>query len=335
MDRLAQNQLTTDAGVNYFYWASKASDGLPTLLLLHGCPDTASLWSDLIASHLVPAGYGVVAPDLLGYGASSKARDLEAYNFVNICANLAAILDQESLKQVIVLGHDFGAFLASRMCTFQPDRVLGLITLGTAYVAPSPYPFDFEQIRAMQEQYLGYCSMWYFPLFTSEKGGATLDASMEQMFTALHGGGERMKSILCVEGGIEKWLADESKKDEEVLPYARESAFREEWTGRLKRDGWSCPLNWYKASTGNLDLEEQKKALEKGSQIVKAPYLFVAATKDPLAPVAAVQGPIMQGFLPDVTTKEVQAGHWCMLERPAEVGEAITSWLGDKYAHKS
>jgi len=50
----------------------------PTVLLLHGWPDTSSLWDD-VAPELVSAGYRVAAPDLRGCGRSDKPRDLASY----------------------------------------------------------------------------------------------------------------------------------------------------------------------------------------------------------------------------------------------------------------
>jgi soluble epoxide hydrolase/lipid-phosphate phosphatase len=35
--------------------------------------------------------------------------------------------------------------------------------------------------------------------------------------------------------------------------------------------------------------------------------------------------------LEDVKVNEIEAGHWCMLEKPQEVGEAIVAWLGDAF----
>lgn len=329
MDALKQKQFSVDVDLKYTYYTSQSRDNLPTLLLLHGCPDTASLWADLAATHLVPAGYGVIAPDLIGYGNTDKPAPLKPYSLAAICSQLLLILDQERLDKVIVVGHDFGAALASKMCSYHPERLMGLITLGTAFIPPSPYPFDFQQIKAMQEQYQGYCSIWYFPLFTSENGASTIDAHLERMFMLLHGGGQRMKDVLCVQRGIEQWLA--GTDDVEVLPYAQESGFRESWISRLKKDGWSGPLNWYKATTANLTLDEDKAALAAGRHVVRVPYLFLGATQDPLAPVDAVQGLQAQGLLENMTVKEVEAGHWCMLEKPQEVGDAIVTWLGASY----
>ena len=247
-----------------------------------------------------------------------------------MCNDVVQILDHESISKAVVLGHDFGAVMASRMCSFHPGRIAGLITLGTAYVPPSPYPLDFEQLKAIQEQYQGYCSSWYFPLFTSDRGAPVLDAHMENMFTALHSGGARMKNLFCAEGALERWLTDESNKEASVLPYATEE-FRKEWVGRLERDGSTGPLSWYKAMMRNLDLDAQKSALSRGSHVLNSPYLFVAALQDPLAPPAAVQASIGQGMLPDVTLREIDAGHWGMLERPEDFGKIVIEWLNERF----
>jgi soluble epoxide hydrolase/lipid-phosphate phosphatase len=79
---------------------------LPTVLLIHGWMNSASVWSDLITTHLQPGGYGIVAIDDLGYGGSSKPTDNASYA-VNLMTNdLCEILDAEKLDQVIPLGHD-------------------------------------------------------------------------------------------------------------------------------------------------------------------------------------------------------------------------------------
>jgi len=322
MDELQRKELSVDADLIYTYYTSPSKNGLPTLLLLHGCPDTASLWSNLISTYLVPAGYGVLAPDLVGYGLSSQPDGFERYSLAEACKHLLAILDSECLETVVVLGHDFGAALASKVYSYHPERVAGLITLGTAFVPPSPYPFDFQQIKAMQEQYQGYCSMWYFPLFTSRDGAAKIEAHLEQMFTVLHGGGQRMKDVLCVD----------TNASVDVLQYAQDPEFRKEWIDRLRQNGWTAPLNWYKAVTRDVGLDAEKAAAEAGRNVLDVPYLFVGATQDPLAPIAAVKGLQAQDLVKDITVKNVEAGHWCMLEKPDEVGSAIVAWLEN--AHK-
>jgi pimeloyl-ACP methyl ester carboxylesterase len=88
----------------YIYYAAK--EGKPTFLLLHGFPSSSYDWRYQIKD-LSKAGYGVVAPDLLGYGDTDKPEAMEEYSFGPQSAHLAAILDYEGLKQVIAVGHDW------------------------------------------------------------------------------------------------------------------------------------------------------------------------------------------------------------------------------------
>lgn len=331
MDHLEQKSHQAPSGVKYNYYTSAAQDSKPTILLCHGCPDSSDLWADLTRDYLVSNGFGVLVPDLIGYGLSDKPDDINLYALDSICKDIISILDAETLPKVITLGHDFGAFVSSKLITYHPDRISGLITLGTAHAPPSPEAFDFEKIRQMQEQYLGYCSGWYFPLFTSDKGYELMDAHVDRMFTALHGGGERMKQVCCYPNAFEDWLKDGSDGTEAVLPYAESDEFRKQWIGRLERDGFRAPMLWYKGVVKSLTLQRDQQALEAGNHVVKVPYLFIAALKDPLAPAVAIEGLKAQGLLPDVTVREVQASHWLMLEKPQETGEAIVSWLKERY----
>lgn len=100
---------------------------------------------------------------------------------------------------------------------------------------------------------------------------------------------------------------------------------------RMTRESFRAPLDWYKAVVQRLDKDAKGEALKAGNHVLKVPYLFIATLKDPLAPAAAVQGPIAQFMLPGVTLKEVDASHWCMLEKPIEVGEAVVYWVANKF----
>jgi pimeloyl-ACP methyl ester carboxylesterase len=75
MDTLIKKTAHTSRGFTYTYSVSRASAGKSTILLLHGWPDHAAMSEGLAVKHLVPAGYGLIIPDCLGYGDSSKPTD--------------------------------------------------------------------------------------------------------------------------------------------------------------------------------------------------------------------------------------------------------------------
>ena len=129
METLTKNTIKTSRGFTYTYYASTSSGGKQTLMLLHGWPDHAEMWEDLATKHLIPAGYGVVIPDCLGYDGTDKPTDPKEYNPVGMMNDFSEILDAEKIDKVIITGHDWGAGLAARFYIFKPERCLGMITM--------------------------------------------------------------------------------------------------------------------------------------------------------------------------------------------------------------
>ena len=77
----------------------------PTVLFLHGFPSSSYDWRrqfDYFASR----GYGVIAPDLLGYGGTDKPTDVEAYTLKNQAHEVAELLDCVDIEAVLSVGHD-------------------------------------------------------------------------------------------------------------------------------------------------------------------------------------------------------------------------------------
>lgn len=107
MERLNQRTITVSRSHTYTYYTHRADEGQPTVLLIHGWPDSAEIWSGFITEHLVPNGYGAVALDCLGYGGTSKPLDEKEYDFRAMSADVVEILDTEKLATVACLAHDW------------------------------------------------------------------------------------------------------------------------------------------------------------------------------------------------------------------------------------
>ena len=106
MDRALYKDLKTSRGFNYHYYFSKAQGRRTTLLFCHGFPSTSWDWRYL-ATYFQKQGYGIVVPDLLGYGGTSKPTDPAAYQHSLISKDLIDILDAEGIEQAIPVGHDW------------------------------------------------------------------------------------------------------------------------------------------------------------------------------------------------------------------------------------
>ena len=76
------------------------------LLFLHGFPSSSYDWRHQI-SFFSSLGYGVLAPDLLGYGGTDKPSQLEPYKLKQMSEDIIGLLDHHGIKEVIGVGHDW------------------------------------------------------------------------------------------------------------------------------------------------------------------------------------------------------------------------------------
>ncbi len=102
----------------------------PPLLLLHGHPQTHVMW------HAVASGlaehFTVVAPDLRGYGESSKPEttdDHEPYSKRAMARDQVELIRQLGFERFSVCGHDRGARVAYRLALDRPEVVERLAVL--------------------------------------------------------------------------------------------------------------------------------------------------------------------------------------------------------------
>ena len=93
----------------------------PVVVLAHGFPELAYSWRHQIPA-LADAGYRVLAPDQRGYGGSSKPEAVDAYNVVELSADIVGLLDDIGAERAVLVGHDFGGVVAWTAPLLHPDR---------------------------------------------------------------------------------------------------------------------------------------------------------------------------------------------------------------------
>jgi pimeloyl-ACP methyl ester carboxylesterase len=101
--------------------------GVP-VVLLHGFPDTSSVWRHQIPA-LAAAGFRAIAPDLRGRGKSERPERVEAYALSNMVADVATIMDALGVPRAHVVGHDWGAAVAWLFASLMPQRVDRLVAI--------------------------------------------------------------------------------------------------------------------------------------------------------------------------------------------------------------
>lgn len=114
-----------------------AAGGGPQLLLLHGWAAWSYSWRKNIPS--LSKYVKVYAPDLLGFGLSSKTR-AAGYSLWDQAHHMLRFMDALGLERVMLGGHSMGGEIALRMATLAPERVAGLVLVASTGYWPVVLP---------------------------------------------------------------------------------------------------------------------------------------------------------------------------------------------------
>lgn len=117
-----KKQLQTDAG-KWSYLTSH--QGSKALLFIHGASSSNKIWK--YQYELKITGYKNIFVDLLGYGESEKPQS--GYSLENWISGLHAILEQEEVKEVVLVAHSNGVIFAKEFYRHYSDQVERLILL--------------------------------------------------------------------------------------------------------------------------------------------------------------------------------------------------------------
>ena len=115
----------------------------PLVVLLHGFPESRITWRRQMAA-LAGAGFRVVAPDLRGYGDSPKPHDIDSYRVQHLVEDVAELIDEPC----VLVGHDWGAFVAWFVAMMRPELVRKLVILNV----PHPALFVRELRRSRKQR---------------------------------------------------------------------------------------------------------------------------------------------------------------------------------------
>ena len=280
---------------------SVIDEGLgPLVVLCHGFPELAFSWRHQIPA-LRDAGFRVLAPDMRGFGESSAPPEPDAYDEVELCADMCGLLDYAGEIEAVFVGHDWGANIAWQMAVRHPERVRAVAGLSVPFVPRAPAPPVPIMRRHLGEDFY---IVWF------QQPGVADEALARDVRRTL-----TTKRVWTADWALEDgagpqraaWLTEE-----ELAVYVE----------AFERTGFTGGLNWYRNIDRNWELSEPL-----AERRVEQPAMFLTGENDPVRsfmPAAA-----MDGWVTDLRADVLVpgAGHWVQQERPAEVNAALLDFL--------
>jgi epoxide hydrolase 4 len=270
------------------------SRGRPVLMFLHGFPEAAFAWDEML-EHFAARGYRCVAPNLRGYEKSSQPADVQQYRPKHIAQDIAALIEAEGAPVECLVAHDWGGAVAWHLANRQPQLLKRLAIIN------SPHPGTFlRDLRADPKQQAASAYMNFLIRPDAEKLLREDDC-------------RRLFDFFLRLGG-QKWMT----------PALRQQ-YRDVWDASL-----TGGLNYYRASPLRPAREGDAAAaaieLPREMLTVDVPTLVLWGMEDTALLPSLVEG--LEEYIPDLTLERVPgATHWIVHERPQFVAERLGAFL--------
>ncbi len=267
-----------------------AGTGDRLVLCLHGFPECALSWRYQLQP-LAEAGYRVWAPDLRGYGGTTRPVGLEAYAIESLLEDVSGLVTAAGASQTILVGHDWGGIIAWYYALRYPERLKALVILN----APHPACFERELRHWRQLRRSWYMGMFQIPHLPE----AALSASHGDIIGKIF---ERMA------------IHREHMPDDIVTLYRQEACA----PGAL-----TAMLNYYRAALrGGGGLRQRRL----GYPTVDVPTLVLWGLQDQALVRQNLDG--LDHFVSDLTIVRLpNAGHFVHEDEPSRVTQEVVTWL--------
>ncbi len=295
MDRQASWQPDPDSGIairwveanGLTFEVAEAGAGDRLALCLHGFPELHYSWRHQIPL-LTELGYRVWAPNLRGYGGSSRPPRKRDYRIANLNADVAALIDASGAREVTLLAHDWGALIA---WNFAINRVRPLARLVIMNV-PHPHCARRELKTWRQLRKSWYMFFFQLPRLPELLLGRNNAAPIGRIFR---------------DSAVNKHRFTRA----EAEPYRAAAA----QPGAL-----TAMFNYYRA------LFQTPDARQTGDGMVHVPTLVIWGEQDVAIDIHCLDG--MENFVPDLTVRGFpDASHWVQQDAPEAVNAALREWL--------
>lgn len=295
-------QVPVGGGVELHVASAGPADG-PPVLLLHGFPELWFSWRRQLGP-LADAGYRVLAPDMRGYGGSSRPEPVEAYDNDALRGDVLALMDHAGAERAAVVGHDWGASVAWHVALAAPERVACVAGLSVPAVPRAP-----AEPIAIMRRHLGedFYIVWFQEPGAAE---AVLEADVR-------------RTLATTKVWTEAWA--ESDDDPPTPWFMTEDEFQV-YVDAFTETGFTGGLNWYR----NIDRNWEADARYAG-RTIDVPALYVTGSRDPVQRFMPKEA--MDGLVTDLRDAVVieGGGHWIQQQAPDKVNAALLRFLRETY----
>ena len=136
----------------------------PTVILLHGFPETSKMWSKLI-KFLSDNNYKVIAPDQRGYSPNARPSSLKEYKIDKLAQDVIDIANAFNVEEFHLIGHDWGSAIGWFLCAIHSKKIITYTPLSVPHLDAFGEAIKHDTIQKKKSFYLRWFRMRFLPEF--------------------------------------------------------------------------------------------------------------------------------------------------------------------------
>jgi len=114
-----------------------------SIVFIHGLTANMDYWNEVIDDY-IKLGYTAITFDLRGHNNSGKPKNKEAYTFENCAKDINSILENEGIKETILIGQCIGPMIAFKFYRLFPEKTKAIVSFAGNYKNPMENFFPFS-----------------------------------------------------------------------------------------------------------------------------------------------------------------------------------------------
>ncbi len=291
----------------------------PAVILCHGWPETWYSWRHQLPA-LAAAGYRAIAPDMRGYGRSSRPEAIDTYTQLHIVGDMVGLLDALAIPEAVIVGHDWGAPAAWNSALMRPDRFRAVAGLSVPYTPRGKISaIDAFRLGGMENIYMMY---FQAPGVAEKEFEADVTASLRRVLYSGSGSlpaDKAWRAFVQPGHGLLETTFDTTMP----LPWLSEADLAE-YAKDFSASGFRGGFNWYR----NLHRNWELMAPFAGAKI-QQPALFIAGSRDGVIRMMKNAVDNLKETLPGLRKQAILdgVGHWVQQEAPEPVNALLIEFL--------
>ncbi len=262
--------------------------GAKFALLLHGFPESKFSWRYQMPL-LARLGYTVWAPNMRGYGKTSRPPNVADYHIDHLVADAAGLIDAARAKDTLLMAHDWGAIVAWQVAIRRARPLDRLVIMNVPH--PACIARELKTWAQLKRSwYVFFFQIPWLPerLMSSRNGDAIRRAFIDMAI------------------------------DKGRFPVAVTDEFRR---NALEPGALTAMINYYRAA-----VRAGGKAMNPEPGTVDTPTLMIWGLEDTALGRATAEG--TDSYVKDLTLRYLPGvSHWVQQEAPEKVNAMIEAWL--------